>query len=220
MYVFCVCVPYVLGHQIEWRHPYLSDFKLPWTTSEIWSGILAEKEESSKEPVYPKLVRNNDFTHSLMTFLKNFWYAPILLPSELNMKRHWKKLKWYFLLLVIWLELHVLTVPHPNSTCSFVLIIKLDGVGSGKHRPFNDNLQHFDTLHMTPDMWHLTFDTWHPTPDTWHVTCDMALNDLIIYLITKLFIKQFQLQRVCYSNGHPPHLFRIQPWPQFCYPSS
>ena len=83
-----------------------------------------------------------------------------------------------------------------------------------------------DMWHMTCDTWHVTCDTWHVTRDTWHMTCDMLwgvnilskvqlpcsyglwfledweekddqLNQWINEWITRLFIEQPRLHRVC-----------------------
>ena len=81
--------------------------------------------------------------------------------------------------------------------------------------------------HMTCDTWHVTCDTWHMTRDTWHVTCDMyggvnilskfqlpssyclifmilwrywgkgSLTDSMNQSVTRLFIEQPRLHRVC-----------------------
>ena len=81
-----------------------------------------------------------------------------------------------------------------------------------------------DMWHVTHDTWHVTCDTWHVTHDTWHVwggwtfsqnfsslaltVCDLwyyedleekdrSVNQWINELITRLFIEQPRLHRVC-----------------------
>ena len=82
-----------------------------------------------------------------------------------------------------------------------------------------------DMWYVTCDMWHGTHDTWHMTHDTWHMTCYTCmevtrwtfslghtdwdwrcfediltkgwLNDWINELITKVFVEQPLLHRVC-----------------------
>ena len=95
------------------------------------------------------------------------------------------------------------------------------------NRPSTDKLYHLVRKKkkiVTCDTWHVTRDTWH---DTWHMTCDMFggvnilskfqlpssyglwfmilwisggkgwLNQLINQWITRLFIEQPRLHRVC-----------------------
>ena len=83
-----------------------------------------------------------------------------------------------------------------------------------------------DIWHVTCDMWNMTHDTWHMTRDTGHMTrlggwtfsqnfstlaltvCDLwyyedleekddSMNQSINQLMTRLFIEQPRLHRVC-----------------------
>ena len=84
-----------------------------------------------------------------------------------------------------------------------------------------------DMWHVTCDMWHVTCDMWHVTCDMWHVTCDtwhvwgnehsLKISASLLFVIydimniwrkrmirlinesvTRLFIEQPRLHRVCW----------------------
>ena len=97
----------------------------------------------------------------------------------------------------------------------------------------------YDTWHETCDMWHVTRDTWHVTHDTWHMTrlgggvnilskfqlpssyrlwfydimkiWRKGMSDRMNQSVTRLFIEQPRLHRVCLKASMDPNTAWLRP---------